>query len=176
MRAGGGRDRPVAGRVDNPLGPAPNRCRDPANGDRITGEVVRLDRGRLEFKTDDAGTLYFEWDKLATVVATRLVEVVTSDGRRFLGSLGSAAARSITVVTPEGTVSLQMPEVTIIRAIGGNFWSQLDGSVDAGYNYTQSSGVAQLNVNSDTILRRPGVSGPPHRVADDDQERRRRRR
>ena len=63
-----------------------------------------------------------------------------------------------------------MPEVTIIRAIGGSFWRQLDGSVDAGYNYTQSSGVAQLNVNSDTILRRPGVSGSPHRVADDDQE------
>ena len=35
-----------------------------ANGDRITGEVVRLERGRLEFKTDDAGTLYLEWDKL----------------------------------------------------------------------------------------------------------------
>ena len=127
------------------------------NGDRITGEVVRLDRGRLEFKTDDAGTLYFEWDKLATVVATRLVEVVTSDGRRFLGSLGSAATRSITVVTSEGTVSLQMPEVTIIRAIGGSFWGQLDGSVDAGYNYTQSSGVAQLNVNSDTILQGPAA-------------------
>jgi len=28
-----------------------------ANGDRITGEIVRLDRGRLEFKTDDIGTL-----------------------------------------------------------------------------------------------------------------------
>ena len=41
------------------------------NGDRITGEVVRLDRGRLEFKTDDAGTLYLEWDKVATVQATR---------------------------------------------------------------------------------------------------------
>jgi hypothetical protein len=123
------------------------------NGDRITGEVVRLDRGRLEFKTDDAGTLYLEWDKLATVVATRLVEVVTNDGRRFLGSLGSAATRSITVVTSEGTVSLLMPEVTIIRAIGGNFWNRLDGSVDAGYNYTQSSGVAQLNVNSDTIFQ-----------------------
>ena len=50
-----------------------------------------------------------------------------------------------------------MPEVTIIRAIGGNFWSQLDGSVDAGYNYTQSSGVAQLNVNSDTILQGPAA-------------------
>src|SRR5215217_5732270 len=58
-----------------------------ANGDHITGEVVRLERGRLEFKTDDVGTLYFEWDKLASVVATRFVEVVTVDGRRFLGSL-----------------------------------------------------------------------------------------
>jgi hypothetical protein len=55
-----------------------------ANGDRITGEVVRLDRGRLEFKTDDAGTLYLEWDKLVSVVSKRRVEVVTTDGRRFL--------------------------------------------------------------------------------------------
>ena len=68
------------------------------NGDRITGEVVRLDRGRLEFKTDDAGTLYLEWDKVATVQATRAVEVVTEDGRRFLGSLGPAASRTLTVV------------------------------------------------------------------------------
>ena len=42
-----------------------------ANGDRITGEIVRLERGRLEFKTDDAGTLYLEWDKLVSLVATR---------------------------------------------------------------------------------------------------------
>ena len=58
-----------------------------ANGDRITGEVIRLDRGKLEFKTDDAGTLYLEWDKLASVVASRQVEVVTADGRRFFGTL-----------------------------------------------------------------------------------------
>ena len=41
-----------------------------ANGDRITGEVMRLERGRLEFKTDDAGTLYLEWDKLSSLVST----------------------------------------------------------------------------------------------------------
>lgn len=126
-----------------------------ANGDHITGEVVRLERGQLQFKTDDAGTLYLEWDKLLSVVATRQVEVVTADGRRFLGSLGAAPSRSIAVVEPAGVVSLQMPEVTIIRTIGGSFWHKLDGSIDAGYNYTQSSGVAQLNVNSDTIFRRP---------------------
>ena len=126
-----------------------------ANGDRITGEVKGLDRGRLEFKTDDAGTLYLEWDKLMSVVAiTRNVEVVTYDGRRFLGALGPAGTRTLAVVAPDQTVALPMPEVTIIRPIGTSFWRKLDGSLDAGFSYTRSSGVAQLNFNSDTVYRR----------------------
>jgi hypothetical protein len=125
-----------------------------ANGDRITGEIVQLERGRLEFKTDDAGTLYLEWDKISSLVATRRVEVLTTDGRRFLGSLGRASQRSIAVVTSGGEVSLQMSEVTLITPIGTSFWRQLDGSIDAGFSYTRSSGVAQLNVNSDTVYRK----------------------
>jgi len=128
-----------------------------ANRDRITGEVVSLDRGRLEFKTDDAGTLYLEWDKLAAVVAARLVEVVTVDGRRFLGTLGPAPDRSIAVVGPGGTVPLQMIEVSIIRQMGTSFWSKLDGSIDVGFSYTRSSGVAQLNVNWDLLYRQPAA-------------------
>jgi Protein of unknown function, DUF481 len=131
-----------------------------ANGDRITGEVVRLDRGRLEFKTDDAGTLYLEWDKLVSVVAARVVEVVTSNGSRFPGTLGPAGSRAIGVVGPDGGVaSLRMQDVTIITPIGRSFWRKLDGSVDAGFSYTKSSGVAQLNFNSDTIYRRPAFQG-----------------
>jgi Protein of unknown function, DUF481 len=125
-----------------------------ANSDRITGEIVRLERGRLEFKTDDAGTLYLEWDKISRLVATRQVEVLTTDGRRFLGSLGPASDRSIAVVTSQGEVSLQMSEATLITPIGTGFWQQLDGSIDAGFSYTRSSGVAQLNLNSDTVYRR----------------------
>ena len=127
-----------------------------ANGNRITGEVVQLQRGRLEFKTDDAGTLYLEWDKLASVVAKRVVEVLTTDGRRFLGSLGRTVDRSIAVVTSDGETSLQMSEVTLITPMGKSFWRQLDGSIDAGFNYTRSSGVAQLNLNSDTVYRKVG--------------------
>jgi hypothetical protein len=129
-----------------------------ANGDHITGEVVRLERGRLEFKTDDAGTLYFEWDKLASVVATRFVEVVMVDGRRFLGSLGQSRDRSITVVGSDGPTALPMSEVALIAAIGRGFWNKLDGSIDAGYNYTRSSGVAQFNLNSESIYRKPASS------------------
>lgn len=128
-----------------------------ANGDRITGEIKRLERGRLEFSTDDAGTLYLEWDKLVTLVATtRIFDLVTSDDHRYLGSLGAGAPRTLTVVQTGGSTTLSMEQVTWISPIGTGFWDKLDGSVDVGFSYTRSSGIAQLNLNSATSYRRPG--------------------
>jgi hypothetical protein len=125
------------------------------NGDRITGEIKNLERGRLEFSTDDAGTLYLEWDKLSTLVTKRRMEVLTSDGTRFLGPLITSVNRSITVVTQDGERPLPMTSVTLITPIGMSFLRRIDGSIDAGYSYTRSSGIAQLNVNSDTVYRKP---------------------
>jgi hypothetical protein len=130
-----------------------------ANGDRITGEVSRLERGRLKFETDDAGTLYLEWDKLVSVVAAkRIVEVLTTTGIRFLGPLVPTTDRAIAVATSEGAITLQMAEVTLITPIGTSFWRKLDGSIDAGFSYTRSSGVAQINMDSETVYRRPAFS------------------
>jgi hypothetical protein len=126
-----------------------------ANGDRITGEIVRLERGRLEFKTDDAGTLYLEWDKLVSLVTIHNVEVMKTDGLTYLGSLQRTSDRSIAVVRADRTVEMPMYEVTLITPIGQSFWRKLDGSFDAGFSYTKSSGIAQLTLNSDTIFRRP---------------------
>jgi hypothetical protein len=61
----------------------------------------------------------------------------------------------LSIVTASGTVPLQMLEVTQITPIGRSFWSKLDGSIDLGFSYTRSSGIAQLNLNSDTVYRKP---------------------
>jgi hypothetical protein len=125
------------------------------NGDRITGEIKSLDRGQLEFKTDDAGTLEIEWDNVAQVVATRSFEIETSDGRRLLGSLGQASDRMVLVVSVGGSISLPALEVTRVTPIGARFWSRFDGAVDAGFSYARSSGIAQGTLNSDTVFRKP---------------------
>lgn len=125
------------------------------NGDHITGEVVKLDRGRLEFKTDDEGTIYFEWDIVASVLAAGQFEVVTTDGRRFLGSLAPDTLGSIRVITIAGPISLTSDEITLISQIGESFWKKLEGSIDVGFSYTHSSGIAQLNANGSTTYRRP---------------------
>ncbi len=73
-----------------------------ANGDVITGEVSKLDRGRLEDKTDDEGTIDIEWDKIASLQANGQFEVTISNGQRYLGSLASAIrARSSSSHLPE---------------------------------------------------------------------------
>ena len=128
-----------------------------SNGDRITGEIVSLSRGRLELKTDDAGTIDIEWDNIARVETPRQFEVATSSGRRILGTLRQTGDRVIVVVGPAGAeeASLSMIEITSILPIGASFWSQLDGSVDAGFSYTRSSGIAQATFNATTRLVRP---------------------
>lgn len=126
-----------------------------ANGDHITGEVVRLDRGQLEFKTDDAGTIRFEWDKIASLVTNRQVELVMTDGGRLLGTLGTGANGTLTVTGPDGTVAVEMTRVAVMQAVGRSFWRQIDVSIDAGYSYTRSSGIGQLNVNANASRRRP---------------------
>src|SRR5688572_4928698 len=124
-----------------------------ANGDRVTGDVERLDRGRVEFKTDDIGTIYFEWDKVATVVSKNQFEVITTDGSRFLGTLGAQPPNQLLVTNALGQLVLRMDEVSAIRPIGNGFLQRLDGSLDLGFSYTKSSGVAQLNLNTTTIYR-----------------------
>lgn len=125
------------------------------NGDRITGEVKRLERGQLELSTDDEGTIYFEWDKVVSVEAARQFEVETTDGLRYLGTLGAGGRRSIVITGLMGPVTLTTTEVTFITPIGRSFWRRLDGSIDAGFSYTRSSEIAQLNLNSATVFRKP---------------------
>jgi hypothetical protein len=131
-----------------------------SNGDRITGEVKALERGRLEFSTDDAGTLYLEWEHLLKIVGSmHVVEVVTQDGRRFVGTLTPAPDRSIAVTASGGTDTIEMKEVVLITPIGRNFWRKLNGSIDAGFSYTKASGISQLNLTSETVYRRPAFVG-----------------
>jgi hypothetical protein len=125
------------------------------NGDRITGEITSLARGRLALKTDDAGTIEIEWDKIRRVQSPRLFEIETTDGRRLLGSLNSPADRQIAVGVLDNPLILAMDDVTRLTPIGASFWSKLEGSINAGFSYTHSAQLAQVTFNQDAIYRRP---------------------
>lgn len=126
-----------------------------ANGDRMTGDIKGLSRGRLDLETNDAGTISFEWDKIVRLQSRWQFEVEVSAGDRVIGSLGGQTEGILTVITGTGSVPLPMREVTRITQLGTSFWARLDGAISAGFSYSQSSGIAQTTLSSENVFRRP---------------------
>jgi hypothetical protein len=126
------------------------------NGDRLTVEVVQLTEGKLQVKTDDMGTLSIEWDKITAVTTAGEYDLAMRDGSRLLGRLRPGSSGSIDVVAADGGVTtVLMPEVVSIARIKARFLERIDGSLDLGGSYTQSSGVAQVVFDVDARYRQP---------------------
>jgi Protein of unknown function, DUF481 len=125
------------------------------NGDTLTGEIKLLERGRLQVSTDHLGTVNIEWDKVISVTALRMFQIETSNGVRLLGQLTTTAPGQFEVIAAEGTFPVDRETVVYIAPIARGFWRRLDGSVDFGLSYTQSSGVAQLNLSASATYRQP---------------------
>ncbi len=125
------------------------------NGDRISCEIKKLDRGLLQVSTDDMGTIDVEWLKIASVTSTAWFEVETGAGIRYYGPLSTTTPGQVVVGVGEAIVALAMPDVIRITTIEAGFWNRLYGNIGAGGSYTQSSGVAQASVNFLLGARRP---------------------
>jgi len=57
------------------------------NWDRITGEVKELKFGKLEYSTDDVGTIFIEWDKVIFLKSKSTFELETEEGDKYFGTV-----------------------------------------------------------------------------------------
>jgi hypothetical protein len=117
--------------------------------------VEVLERGRLQFSTDDAGTISIEWPKLRELTAApEQFEVETTVGRHYVGSLGPGARPGeLRVAAPGDTSSIVFDSIVRITTLNSTFWGKIDGSLDAGVSYVQSSNLGQFNVAANASYR-----------------------
>ena len=88
------------------------------NGDRLTGEVKRLDRGRLFFDTDATGEIGVEWDEVVHLTSNQRLEIEAESGAIFLGNLLSSEESSqLHIQTMINAIDIPMTEVVIITPI-----------------------------------------------------------
>jgi hypothetical protein len=127
------------------------------NGDRITGEIDRLERGRLYYKTDDMGTLQIEWDKIAALTATATFEIEDLQGRLYYGALIAASRRgALSIQGRADTTEVGLVSVVRVSRLGTTIWKRMDGSIDLGTSFTSSSTLFQLNFDAESSYERPG--------------------
>jgi hypothetical protein len=123
------------------------------NGDRITCEIRKLDRGKLTVKTDGIGTLSIEWDDVAFVTSPSSFDIELATGERAYGSLVRGDARSVDVVGGTGTERLPLGAIVRISPLGGTFWRRLDGAIDAGFSFAQANVQTQWTFNTSVDYR-----------------------
>ena len=123
------------------------------NGDRITCEIRKLERGKLTVKTDGIGTIAIEWNDVGTVASSASYDIELMSGLRVFGSLQRGGSNTVFVITPAGPEQLTLPSIVRISPVGGTLWRRLDGSIDAGFSFTQADLQTQWSFNTDVSYR-----------------------
>lgn len=117
------------------------------NGDRLTGEVKKLARGRLSFDTDATGVISIDWEDVRSVKTDQKIQIEVVSGARYFGSIGKAENEAeIMVETDRGPVALNRIIIIGMHPIDAAGFRGMDLSVSAGYNFTKASDVTQFNV------------------------------
>ena len=123
------------------------------NGDHITGEIKKLQRGSLEFKTDHMGTLTVEWPAVARLTSSIDFEVVLDGGRRLYGTLAPDAEEGLLDVAGAETETAPLPSVVEITPFENSFLSQVNGSLSVGYSFAQSNTTSSWNAAANARYR-----------------------
>ncbi len=117
------------------------------NGDKLTGEIRSLSRGRLNLNTDATGTIAIEWDKISGIVSDQHIQLETASGIRYFGSLKTSEKVSeIIVVTNNGPQTLDAERIIVMEPIEGRGIDALDIDLTVGYNFAKAGGVASTNL------------------------------
>jgi hypothetical protein len=125
------------------------------NGDKITGEIESLSRGKLDYSTDDLGRLSIEWIKVARITSMHYFDVEVASGRRYFGRLVEPAADGVIVVMGLQADTLPVLSVVAIDPLNAGFFQRMKAYLDVGFSLAKANTATTLNVSAETEYRGP---------------------
>ena len=127
------------------------------NGDKLTGEVKGLQRGKLSLSTDSAGTVSIEWIQLASVRSSQMLQVELANGRRYLGQTFAATEPGklrVAVDADDKGRELSFADVVRMDPIDqGGLIARLDGYFTGGFDYQKANELQTFTFSGGLSLR-----------------------
>lgn len=129
------------------------------NGDRFTGEIKKLDRGRLHFKADYmADSVQLDWAEVDHLESKDQYNVSLTTGDIHTGLIAKKSddqpqAASFSVSREETAVRVPREEVAAITPMESSVWNQFTGSIDYGFSFTSGQNVTQSSLSSNLTYR-----------------------
>jgi putative salt-induced outer membrane protein YdiY len=121
------------------------------NGDRLTGEVKKLEQGVLYIETDYfSGSVGVDWLQVERVESKATFQIILNDGKRLTGTISkveaeAAPGKDFKVYEAGAEVPISGTDVVQIESQKQTFWRQLKGSIDFGYSFTSGNNQSSLS-------------------------------
>jgi len=123
------------------------------NGDRLTCEIQKMDRGKVTAKTDGLGTLSIEWDDIVRVSSIAVYDVELESGTRLTGTISRGDAYTLVLVIGLTKERLELAKIVRMTRLGRTFWRRWDGSVAGGFSFAQADAQTQSTFDLKATFR-----------------------
>jgi hypothetical protein len=124
------------------------------NGDRVTGEIKKLEAGLLEFKTDTMGTVNIEWRFISEIISDTSHALEITDGARVLGTLNKPAnGHHVLVGTIHGPVDVQPEQIVSVWPVEATFTDRMELDLSFGLEFEKATDTTDSNAAVDFRLR-----------------------
>ncbi|TNF42571.1 MAG: DUF481 domain-containing protein [Bacteroidetes bacterium] len=117
------------------------------HGDRLTGELVSLNKGILKLKTNDVGTVSIEWQNVDSLCILNPLRILKHNGGILYGRLYPSGKNKVGILVDAQGDKSEIELVSIVELIQlkEKILSRLSGTLSTGFNYTRATEVSQLN-------------------------------
>lgn len=86
------------------------------NGDRLTGQVVKLDGKNLTIKTDFAGDIDIPWSAIQQITSDQQLQLQSSTGQTAVGRVTTSDGNVEVATRTSGTVVMPRDSIVLIRS------------------------------------------------------------
>lgn len=122
------------------------------NGQVLIGDVKKVGLGNISIDDIDLKLISVKLYKIKKIKTAHHFRIETSDKHIFFGTPDSHANNGWTeILTDDSTnISLPITSISSMILVENEFFRRLDGSIGAGFSFTKSNSVGQVNLNSTT--------------------------
>ncbi len=120
------------------------------NGQVLIGDIKNVNYGKITIDDVDLNLISVKLYKVKKIKTNNLFKVTTDDKLVYIGTLNAGDRDGwAKIVTTDGEkISLNITRISTMVFLEKQFFKRLDGNVGAGFSFTKSSGIGQVNLNS----------------------------
>jgi len=120
------------------------------NGQILIGDIKRVELGILTIDDIDLKLQNIKLYKIKQLKTTQQFKIETHGMQIYFGILTDDPKQGFTniVLTDGERVPIQITDISEMIFLGKSFTRRLDGNVGAGFSYSKSSSIGQVNFNS----------------------------